>query len=171
MNKKIISLVLSALLLSCSTGDNEENKTESIDPIIGTWKLTNIRIVLENGNETGEGYLDYCEKKDTYSFFADNTLEFTDFGAGYTDEECRDDPFSGENNPKGTWENTGNSTYIFHRSEKNGYPFQTINIAEFPNSSKMIFSYDLSPDDSAFVEDENGQLVRIIAQYDTYFKS
>ena len=91
MKKLLYLFILSTILISCSSNDDE-----SLDPIIGTWQLQS---VLEDGIElTTE-----CERKTTLTFNENGTtasVSFFEDGNGCESET-----------ETSTWENTGDSMY------------------------------------------------------------
>lgn len=90
--KKLIYLFLaSAILISCSSSDDD-----SLDPIIGSWKLQS---VIEDGVETSTE----CQRQTTVTFSENGTTQsksYYDDGNG-----CESD------SDTSTWVNVGGSTY------------------------------------------------------------
>ena len=158
-------------LSNCSDNSTEISSNDSdaiIDPIIGTWRFNKIRILFNNGSERSGGILDYCEKKDTYKFFLDKSLEFTDYGAGYSDDECRDNPYTGEYNPNGKWKNSGDGKYIFNRTYNNGETESQSRVIEFKEKSEMFWVFDYRDED--VFDEYNGENLKIDFEYYEFIK-
>ena len=100
MKKLLYLFIATTFLISCSSNDDS-----NLDPIIGKWKLASITL---DGKDISIG--DECDQKSTVTYLENGNTEdvfFLDNGYG----ECN------KTEEKSTWENIGNSTYIFDELE------------------------------------------------------
>lgn len=117
--KKIIYLFIVLFTLqSCSNddsnptdpvtvADNEPETTDTIDPIIGTWKLTSDLVNgIEDANE--------CNKNTTVTFSADGSY-ISDFYEQLNQNNCE-----ATQKLEGTWVNNGDSNYTLVFTDEDG---------------------------------------------------
>ncbi len=91
-------LIVAISLKSCSSNDNDE--LQSVEKVIGKWRLS--QIIINNENQQ----ISECEKKTTLEVFENGTYTEKDYLYNDSDTECL--LFDVVN---GTWESLGNSTY------------------------------------------------------------
>ena len=136
------------ILFSCSS-DNE-NDSESIDLIIGTWTELGQGTVSDDGTNQFSEYDYFCVTLGRFSFNEDGTFNIETFDG--PDDGC----FS-TGVITGTWENQGESYLIRVVTDSSNGPEtgQQANIRiEFPNENTMlwIFQSDLEGIDYSYEE-------------------
>ena len=116
--KKIILLLLSIGLLSCSK-DNDQTPVNAIqtpDPIIGIWTKTAVKYEFQNGtieNQTITG----CDLQDRFIINTDGTFQEINFGLSVVNNNCiqQTSSFTGSK----IWVKANNGNYFFRTISTN----------------------------------------------------
>lgn len=102
--KSISVLVLTALLISCSS----DNTSEDNNPLYGTW-LYNRTLDYVNGEVSYIFIPEECSLNDSFTFLSNGTYTHSDFGQD-NNNNCTKIL---ENDEVGTWKHIGNDVYEF----------------------------------------------------------
>ncbi|MCG8184271.1 lipocalin family protein [Tenacibaculum piscium] len=100
MKKIILVFATMMFLFSCSSETEkvpEDNETEEVDIIVGSWKFI---------KKKGEEAINNCDFQDTYVFRKDNSYSFNDYNdnSGLCEKDAKE-------SRKGYWKNNNNKTY------------------------------------------------------------
>jgi len=140
--KKFLLLPLIFLIFSCSKDDNPQ-KEEINDPIIGSWQGNLTVEFMKNGDETVTENSD-CKKRGNITFKEDGTYNQTYFKEVNGECERADNDLEVISE---SWEKNGEDSYIFKAvyDDGNGQFIQTTepDKVTFPDNNTMrLFYYE-----------------------------
>ncbi len=144
--KNTLLILFTLILFSCSSDNDDNNDSESLDPIIGTWTEIGQGTVSDDGTDQFSEYDYFCVTLGRFSFNDDRSFRIETFSessgiAG--DENCTSTGIL-----IGTWENNGEN-YLFNiESDSSNEPEsgQAEIKIEFPNENQMEWIFDSESD-------------------------
>jgi len=108
--KKLFKMALVAVAIfvtSCGKSDDKTNN-QTNNSLVGSW-------IIESETENGvEKVLDECEKKNTYTFTADNKYSLVSYDINPTNNQCK------ENQEEGTYTITGKQIVLTEKGDRIG---------------------------------------------------
>ena len=108
--KKLFKMALVAVAIfvtSCGKSDDKTNN-QTNNSLVGSW-------IIESETENGvEKVLDECEKKNTYTFTADNKYSLVSYDKNPANNQCK------ENLEEGTYTITGKQIVLTEKGDRIG---------------------------------------------------
>lgn len=144
--KNILVVLFTIILFSCSSENENNNDSESFDPIIGTWTELGQGTVSDEGTKQFSEYDYFCATLGRFSFEEDGSYRIETYSesngiAG--DENCTSTGIL-----IGTWENNGEYYLLIIESDSSNDPEsgQAEIKIEFPDENQMEWIFDSESD-------------------------
>jgi len=146
MIRKISIIVLTSLLILSCSSDNEE-ESETLDSIVGSWQPVKFYTKFKDGTEETFLFSD-CQKQSRYIFKKNGSIETIVYNFDEASNSCTTEFQSLSKFLSGTWENLGDNSYKAVNTfmdTRNGVEYTETDFRKisFPDSESLNELYDL----------------------------